>query len=201
MTNKLREHLKISPDRLDAINEILLNPDMQVINEFLDVVAKYGTPEEINAKAEEAGKLENLMDKVKTIKPEYIKDLEWLIEQRDNDAFISIADYRKKVLGDKAEGMKFSDEFAVTLELSALQYFPWLISTAKRAIEKDMLMPGRFIRVRKMKEQEEMVIFPQLLLQCKSLEPVLLKPWTLKGQMAQISTLEARRRLRVILAG
>ena len=155
MTNKLREHLKISPDRLDAINEILLNPDMQVINEFLDVVAKYGTPEEINAKAEEAGKLENLMDKVKTIKPEYIKDLEWLIEQRDNDAFISIADYRKKVLGDKAEGMKFSDEFAVTLELSALQYFPWLISTAKRAIEKDMLMPGRFIRVRKMKEQEE----------------------------------------------
>jgi hypothetical protein len=131
-----------------------MNPDMQVINEFLEVVAKHGTPEEINAKATEAGKLANLLSKLQEVKPEYYDDLEWLIEQSNNDSFISIADYRKKVLGDKANGMKFDDEFAVTLEISALQYFPWLIVIAQKAIEEEMLMPGRYIRVRKMKEQE-----------------------------------------------
>ena len=43
---------------------------------------------------------------------------------------------------------------AVTLEISALQYFPWLIAEARQAIEQGELMPGRYIRVRKMKEQE-----------------------------------------------
>ena len=43
---------------------------------------------------------------------------------------------------------------AVTLEISALQYFPFLIAEARQAIANDELMPGRFIRVRKMKEQE-----------------------------------------------
>lgn len=82
-------------------------------------------------------------------------DLEWLVEQRDADAFISVSDYRRKVLGDKAETMAFADDFAVTLEISALQYFPWIRKAAERAIGERMLMPGRFIRVRKMKEQEE----------------------------------------------
>jgi hypothetical protein len=151
----LRDRLKISSGRLEAINEIILNPDMRVMKEFLEVVAKYGTPEEINAKAAEAGKLENLMKKVMETKPEYIEDLEWLIEQRDKEVFIPVTDYRKKVLGDKANSTIFADDFAVTLELSALQYFPWVIAAAQKAIEEEMLMPGRFIRVRKMKEQEE----------------------------------------------
>jgi len=33
---ELRDRLKINPDRLDAINNILLNPDMDVINDFQD---------------------------------------------------------------------------------------------------------------------------------------------------------------------
>jgi hypothetical protein len=81
--SELHERLKISPDRLDAINEVLLNPDSSVIDEFLKVVEKYGTPEEINAKAEEAGKLDNLLAKVTKTNPDYIEDLEWLMEQRD----------------------------------------------------------------------------------------------------------------------
>ncbi|HKJ26908.1 MAG TPA: hypothetical protein VJ965_04665, partial [Anaerolineales bacterium] len=121
----------------------------------LAVVEKYGTPEEINAKAEEAGKLEKLLEKVKTSTPNYYQDLMWLKEQRDKQAFITISDYRKKVLGDKAETTTFADEFAVTLEISALQYFPWVNKIAKDAIQNQMLMPGRFIRVRKMKEQED----------------------------------------------
>ncbi|MEE8121324.1 MAG: hypothetical protein V3T55_07325, partial [Anaerolineales bacterium] len=139
----------------DAINQILADPDMKIINDFLAVVAKYGTPEEINAKAEAARQMDVLREKVGKIKPDYLKDLDWLQEQREKDAFISINDYRKKVLGERADKMSFNDDFAVTLEISACQYFPWVILAAKRAIAEGLLMPGRFIRVRKMKEQEE----------------------------------------------
>ena len=151
----LRNKLKIPAERLDEINAVLLNPDMRVVNDFLDVVAKYGTPEEINAKAVEARRLENLLSKLKVQKPEYMADIEWLISQRDAHAFIDIAEYRRKILGKKADQLTFADDFAVTLEISSLQYFPWLRVIAEKAIEEGLVMPGRFIRVRKMKEQEE----------------------------------------------
>ena len=155
MDDKYRELLKIPSDRLDAINEVLMNPDTQIVNAFLDVVAKYGTPEEINRKAAEARNLENLYAKVKEKKPGYIKDLDWLKEQREANKFISVANYREMVLGSAAKDKKFADEFAVTLEVSALQYFPWVREMAEFAILNETLVPGRFIKVRKMKEQEE----------------------------------------------
>jgi len=74
---ELRDRLKINPDRLDAINNILLNPDMDVINDFLAVVEKYGTPEEINAKADQARDLDNLLAMVEKIKPEHLEDLKY----------------------------------------------------------------------------------------------------------------------------
>jgi hypothetical protein len=58
-------------------------------------------------------------------------------------------------LGAKADRMQFREESAVTLEISAAQYFPWIILAARRALDQEMLMPGRFIKVRKMKEQEQ----------------------------------------------
>jgi hypothetical protein len=154
MSEQLRKKLEIGIEQLNAINGILLNPDMQVINDFLDVVAKYGTPEEINQKAIEAGKLDHLFDKVIQTQPKFIKDLEWLIEQRDRGAFIGLDEYRRNVLGENFSQTTFNQDFAVTLELSALQYFPWVIRAAREAIDHRKLMPGRFIRVRKMKEQE-----------------------------------------------
>ena len=154
MNNNLRDRIKIPYQRLDAINEVLLDKDTQVINDFLNIVAKYGTPEEINKKAEEAGKLEALLKKVDETKPEYLDALYWLEKQRDQGAFISIHDYRKKVLGDRISTISFVEKFAVTLEISAAQYFQWIIEIAKCAIETGSLMPGRFIKVRKMKEQE-----------------------------------------------
>ncbi len=153
--NKYREMLEIRHSRLDAINEVLLDPNSKIINAFLDVVAKYGTPEEINRKAAEARKLENLYAKVQEKKPEFIKDLDWLKEQREAKRFIPVAEYRQQVLGDTARNTKFADEFAVTLEVSALQYFPWVREMAECAIQNRTLVPGRFIKVRKMKEQEE----------------------------------------------
>ncbi len=151
----LRERLRVPLKQVEAINALLLDSNQQAINAFLDVVARYGTPEEINRKAEEARQLPNLLARLQEVAPGYIDDLKWLEEQRDRGAFISVDAYRRKVLGDRAEGMTFKDTLAVTLEISALQYFPFLIAEARQAIERGELMPGRYIRVRKMKEQEE----------------------------------------------
>jgi hypothetical protein len=155
MDENLRQMLKIPASRLDDINAVLLNPDTKVINDFLAVVAKYGTPEEINRKHIESRKLENLMKKVQERTPGHIADLKWLMEQRDRGAFTPVTEYRRKVLGVKADQTQFKDESAVTLEVSALQYFPWIRPMAERAIKEGTLIPGRFIAVRKMKESEE----------------------------------------------
>jgi hypothetical protein len=154
MMESIRERLRIPSTRLDDLNVVLTAPNLDVVNDFLDVVAKYGTPEEINAKAQQASTLSTLLQRVEQIQPEYLAALKWLKEQRDNKAFISVAEYRRKVLGNKVDNFTFADDLAVTLEISACQYFPWAIAAAQRAIERGSLMPGRFIRVRKMKEQE-----------------------------------------------
>ena len=151
--NDLRERLKISEERLKEVNEFILDPNNDLINKLIEIVEKYGGPEEINRKANEACKLENLFARLKEEKSPYLADLEWLTEKRDLGAFVKLSDYRKKIMGDAAESMSFNEEKAVTLEISALNYFPWLILQAKQAIEKQELMPGRFIRVRNMLEQ------------------------------------------------
>ncbi len=154
MEEPIQPLLKIPQERLDEINAILLDPNTRVIRDLLDVVARHGTPAEINRKAAQAGELSSLLRRVREIKPEFLDSLRWLETQRDQGAFISVGDYRRKVLGDRAASMHFKDDFAVTLEVSAAQYFPWVIAAAERAIAQGVLMPGRFICVRKMKEQE-----------------------------------------------
>ncbi|MHA2353436.1 MAG: hypothetical protein ACXABX_09990, partial [Candidatus Thorarchaeota archaeon] len=148
-----RQKLKIDNTRLNEINEFLLRDDNPLVTDLLKVIEKYGGVDEINKKAEDARKLENLLAQLERKDSDYVKDLTWLQEQRDDEAFISIPDYRRKILGEKADSIKFDDSFAVTLEISACQYFPWLIEEAKQSIEKQELMPGRFIRVRNMAEQ------------------------------------------------
>jgi len=150
----LRQKLAIPNERLEAINAVLLNPDLRLINDFLAVVAKYGTPQDINQRAREAGQMDALLKKVEATQPAYMEDLEWLDQQRMDGAFISIQDYRKKILGDRANQVQFNEEYPVTLEVSAAQYFPWIILSARQAIENGTLMPSRFIKVRQMKEQE-----------------------------------------------
>jgi hypothetical protein len=154
MGESLRSLLAIPHDRLEAINEVLLDPDSQVMNDFLELVARYGTPGEINAKHAESRKLESLLRKVETRTPAYVDDLKWLMEQRERGAFVSVAEYRRQVLGHRADTMIFKDESAVTLEVSALQYFPWVRTMCEQAIARRTLVPGRFIAVRKMKEAE-----------------------------------------------
>jgi hypothetical protein len=154
MYSDLIDRLAISNEKLAEINSLITNPNMQVMKDFYEVVSRYGTPDEINQKAARARVMSNLLEKVRKTQPAFIKDLEWLQEQSDQNAFISVSDYRNAVLGPKADNMTFMDDFAVTLEISACQYFPWVVKAAELAIETNTLVPGRFIRVRKMKEQE-----------------------------------------------
>lgn len=151
--SNLRDRLKIREESLKEINDLILDPQNEVINRFLEIVETYGGPEEINRKAQKARKLDNLLAQLKAQNSPYLVDLNWLLGERDKGAFVSIDKFRHKVLGPKANSMTFKDELAVTLEISALQFFPWLIAEAKQAIANGELMPGRFIRVRNMAEQ------------------------------------------------
>ncbi len=150
----LRKRLRISPSTLKEVNQFILDPGNSVINGLLRVVEKYGTPEEINAKARKAQKLSSLLKRLQVMKSPYLKDLKWLMAERDKGSFISVSEFRRKVLGKRADEVTFDEAHAVTLEISAFQYFPWLITEARQAIEKKEIMPSRYIRVRKMKEQE-----------------------------------------------
>jgi len=152
MREELRRKLAIQSKRMKEINEFLLDPDNEAINALLDIVEKYGGPKEINRKAKRARKLSNLLKRLKESGSPYYKDVLWLRRQVKNRAFVSLDEYKKAVAPDVTS---FNEKNAVTLEISALQYFPFLIAEAKQAIEKRELMPGRYIRVRAMKEQVE----------------------------------------------
>jgi hypothetical protein len=149
----LRETLRIKPADLEVVNAVLASPDNALVDGLLDLVEKYGGVDEINRKADEAGRLETRLARLQDEGSPFLADLQWLTEQRDAGAFVSLPEYRRSVLGAAAADMKFNEHNAVTLEVSALQYFPWLIAEARQAIERRELMPGRYIRVRNIAEQ------------------------------------------------
>lgn len=151
---ELRRRLEISSDALSEINKFLMDPNNKLVNAILSIIKKYGTPEEINEKARRARSLEFMFKRLEAINSPYLKDLKWLMQVRDEGKFISIREFRKKVIGEKADMVSFNERFPVVLEISALQYFPWLIAEAEQAIRNREIMPSRYIRVRKMKEQE-----------------------------------------------
>ena len=68
--------------------------------------------------------------------------------------FVSVADYRQKVMGEAAAIQNSRMSTPSRWKYRALQYFPWVRDMAEQAIENKTLVPGRFITVRKMKDQE-----------------------------------------------
>jgi hypothetical protein len=149
----LRERLGVSPGDLSVVNDFLTSPDNPLVSSLLELVDRYGGVDEINRRADESGSLENRLARLSEEGSPYLPDLDWLSEQRDSGAFVTLSDYRRSILGPDADSMDFDEERAVTLEISSLHYFPWLIAQAERAIERRELMPGRYIRVRNMAEQ------------------------------------------------
>jgi hypothetical protein len=152
---QLRKKLKVSAKNIKSINDYFLDPGNKLMDAMLDVVLKYGTPAEINRKAKRASKLSYQLKKLRETGSPFLSDLRWLMRSQKKGAFVSMADYRRSVVGARAESMKFDEATAVTLEISAMQYFEWLKIEAQRAIDRKDLMAGRFIRVRSMKDQLE----------------------------------------------
>ena len=150
----MQEKLNIDLSVVEEVNSYICDANNKLVKDLVGIIEKYGSPKTINAQAAEARKLSNLMDKLKLMDSPYYNDLLWLINEREKGSFVSVSQFRKSVLGDTADRLYFDEAKAVTLEISALQYFPWLITEAKRSIENQDLMPGRYIRVRNMKEQE-----------------------------------------------
>jgi len=147
----MKSPLTIDRKALDSINAFLQEKDNPVIQDVMKIVDRFGGAATINKAAAENGKLSNLLEKVKRGNPRYADDLAWLTEQRNARKFVSLEDFKRKA---GAPPSMRDDSYQVTLEISALQYFPWLIAEAKQALARGELMPGRFIRVRAMKEQE-----------------------------------------------
>lgn len=144
---------QIGGDTLQDINAFLSDPKNSAVTDLRRVVSKFGSVSEINERAREAGKVENLVRKMERMNSPYVKDIEWLAEVCDEGKLVSLSDYRSKVNPGRPL-WDYDHSRAATLEISALQYFPWLLAEVKQSIEKGELLPGRFIRVRKMKEQE-----------------------------------------------
>jgi hypothetical protein len=151
--NDLRARLRIDPADVRAVNDVLESEQNDLVSALLDLVHQHGGVDAINQKADEAGRLESRLARLAAEDSPYLADLEWLADRRDAGAFVGMQEYRRSVLGSAAKTAGFCEANAVTLEISALQYFPWLIAEAKRAIARRELMPGRYIRVRNMAEQ------------------------------------------------
>jgi hypothetical protein len=144
----MRAQLRIKPADLEAVNAVLASPDNSLIDGLLELVERYGGVDEINRRADAAGRLEARLALLQDEGSPFLADLEWLTEQRDAGAFVTLPEYRRSILGSEADDLEVDEHNAVTLEISALQYFPWLIAEAKQAIAGRELMPGRYIRVR-----------------------------------------------------
>jgi hypothetical protein len=143
----------IDPRQLEAVNRYLgLSPNA-VLDPLLEIVEKHGGVDRINRKAGENGSLSSLLDRLREKNGAYAEQLDWLAEQREGKRFVSMAEYGDRI-GASGSTATLDSSYQVTLEISALQYFPWLIAEARQALERKELMPGRFIRVRAMKEQE-----------------------------------------------
>jgi len=151
----LRERLRVSPRSLEEINEFLVKLGNPLVDDLVDIVEKHGGVKEINRKANESERLEILLGRLEKKNPRFLKDLLWLQDQRDDGAFIGLDEYRRKILGDRAGSVEFDESLAVTLEISACNFFPFVVEEARKAIADGDLMPARYIRVRSMTEQVE----------------------------------------------
>ena len=149
----MRAQLRLDPAALEAVSAVLTSPDNPLVAGLLDLVESYGGVEAINRRADEAGRLETRLARLQDEGSPFLEGLEWLAAQRDAGAFVTLPEYRRRVLGEAADGRAFDEAHAVTLEISALQYFPWLLAEARQAIARRELMPARYIRVRCVAEQ------------------------------------------------
>jgi hypothetical protein len=113
----LRERLSISTQKLEEINKFLVSEQNTILDPLVDIVEKNGGVKEINRKAHESRRIENLLDRLESTDSPFLKDLTWLQEQRDENNFVSLDEYRKEILGERTGSVEFDEALAVTLEI------------------------------------------------------------------------------------
>jgi hypothetical protein len=128
--------------------------DHPLMEPILAAIQAYGGVMAINEGAREAGRLHALLERLTKKGTGQLDGLDWLMRQKQDGSFVSMDEYRRLVLGKRVDSMRFAASHAVTLEISPLQYFPWLMKQARVALERREVMPARFIRLRRMREQE-----------------------------------------------
>jgi len=121
----MKQPFRIDTDSLETINEFLVKSPNAVLDPLLEVVEKHGGVDRINEKARQNGALPSLLDRLKKKDSEYAEQLDWLQQQREAGRFIPMADYAAKLRPDRAAALDSS--YQVTLEISALQYFPNMV--------------------------------------------------------------------------
>ena len=99
----MRARLRIEAADADAVNQFLASPDNPFVESLFDVLDKYGGVDQINGAADEAGKLETRLERLRDERSPYLAGVEWLAEQRDAGAFVTLAEYRRGVLGGDAD--------------------------------------------------------------------------------------------------
>jgi hypothetical protein len=145
-------NLQLSQTSIDELSWFYHCENQEIFQELFSVIEKYGKINEINCRCLREQALSS-RKKILSKSP-YLRDLEWLEACRDNGKFITVENYRKKILGRNFASTTFSGH-PTTLEISACNYFPWLIAEARQSISQGEIMPARYIRVRSMKEQLE----------------------------------------------
>ncbi|HEQ79018.1 MAG TPA: hypothetical protein ENN76_01985 [Euryarchaeota archaeon] len=150
----MKGQLTIPGSALEVMNEFLSDKDNRLINDLHDIIDKHGGIDEVNRKAKENGSFDSLISRLDKKHPDMSKDVQWLMAKKEEGAFINVEDYQKRILKDRFDSTNFDYKNAVTMEISACQYFSFLMAQARQSVEREELMPGRFIRVRNMKEQE-----------------------------------------------
>lgn len=156
--------LEIPAERLEQVNYLLSDPNSSVMHEFSDVVRKYGTPMQINALHAASRTPSALRQQIADKQPAHLADLDWLAAQIRSERFVSIHEFLRANQLPLPSAQAASAGHPVTLEVSALQYFPWVRAMAEEAIAQRSLVPSRFIAVRKMKESADDGDLPAIVL-------------------------------------
>ena len=140
---------------INQFNAWINDPRNKYIRQIRSLLNKYGTVDEINAMAHEAQKLSTRMSRLEALgAADYIEQIKWLEHQRDTGAFVSIEEFRQNVLGEAYKKTYFPETNAVTLEISSLNYFDWLMEAAHQALEQRTLLPTRYIVIRPLRDVE-----------------------------------------------
>lgn len=149
------ENLGINLEVVQQFNSWINDPKNAYIRQVKSILNKYGTVEEINAKARDAKRLSTRLSRLKAIGAnEYLEQIKWLEQQRDIGSFVSIEEYRRNILGDAYATSYFPETNAVTMEISSLNYFDWLMEAAHQALENRTLLPARYIVIRPLRDVE-----------------------------------------------